>query len=229
MFKKVAIVTGVNSGLGNAIALRLVNSGFYVIGVSRRDPYENEWQSKIEAGSSHHITGDVSNPKTVKETFAQAKDAGALELVVNCAGRGVFGPAGTFSRADIDDVLSGNLIGTILFSDTAFAKLRISGGMIVNVISTAAHVARANEAIYCASKWAVRGYTDSLRLEAKSTPVSVVSVYPGGMRTAFWESAKGSDVDSSGFMDPNEVADAIMLAIQDRKSCYVSDVFINRK
>lgn len=228
MARAAAIITGVNSGLGNALALRLMESKF-VVGVSRGEASEGPWLSSVKAGNAHHVLGDVADPATVTKTFTSARQAGRLDLVINCAGQGIFGPPGTRSRSDVDEVLRGNLIGTILFCEAAFAEFREHGGTIVNVISTAAHVARANEAIYCASKWGARGYTESLRLEAKSTPVRVIGVYPGGMRTPFWSNAKGSTVDSSTFMDVSEVADSIVVALQSRGSCYVSDISINRK
>jgi uncharacterized protein len=120
------------------------------------------------------------------------------------------------------------LIGTILFSDAAYNRFKVTGGMIVNVMSTASNIGRVNETIYCASKWGAKGYTEALRAESKGTPVKIISVFPGGMRTDFWSLARGSKVNPEAFMDPKEVAEIIMNAIDPRKGAYVSDITINR-
>ena len=170
----------------------------------------------------------MADDNTVDAAFLKAMDAGYPTVLVNCAGQGVFGPVGTQGRLDVDDVLAGNLIGTILFCERAFRVFRPGEGVIVNVMSTAAQVGRANEAIYCASKWGARGYTESLRIEAKKTKLRVIAVYPGGMRTPFWEQARGVVQDASSFMDPEEVTAAIIECIRSRRTSYTSDIVINR-
>ncbi len=229
MTNNVAVVTGVGSGLGLELGLRLAQE-YSVVGVSRRMPTDPRWSRTAAQGSVEHLAGDVSRSTTAAMVFERASALGQLRLLVNCAGQGVFGPAGSYTASDVEDVLRGNLVGTILFSEAAFNYMRTSGGgLIVNVMSTAAQVGRVNEAIYCASKWGARGYTESLRLEAKGTPVNVIAVYPGGMKTRFWQEAKGAKVDSSNFMPPEEVAESILDAIRARLGMYVSDVTINRK
>lgn len=227
--KKAAIVTGISSGLGCEISYGLIKQGYYVVGISRKKSENDLWLQSLNSNLASHIFGDVCDPETIQSAFEEAEKRGNLDLVINCAGQGIFGPAGEYAFSDIQDVLKGNLIGTILFSEAAFKRFKNSGGTIVNVMSTAAHVARANEAIYCASKWGARGYTESLRLEAKNTPVNVIAVYPGGMNTEFWKNSRGVDVDSSKFMDVSEVADVIIETIFSKSSCYTSDIVINRK
>lgn len=225
----VALITGVSSGLGLELALSMLDDGWRVVGVSRRSPTESRWNSHASERNAIHVAGDVANEVTVDRAFAEADRQGELATVINCAGQGIFGAAGTYTRSDVEDVLRGNLIGTILFSEAAFSRFKASGGLIVNIMSTAAQVPRANEAIYCASKWGARGYTESLRLEAKGTKALVIAVYPGGMRTAFWKSGRGANPDTSKFMDPAEVATAVRAAMADYSSLYSSDVTINRR
>ena len=128
----------------------------------------------------------------------------------------------------MQEVLQTNLMGTILFSDFAFARFKKDGGTIVNIISTAAFTPRVNETVYCASKFGVKGYTEGLRLEAKGTQVKVVAIYPGGMNTNFWQNANCNNIDCEKFMNASEVAQIIVDNIFAKKSCYVSDIVINR-
>lgn len=223
-----AIVTGFTSGLGQELALEMARNGKVVIGVSRKEAVGMEAEALIAKKMILQINGDVSEEVTVRRAFNLAEQSGQLDLVINCAGQGVFGSAGSVTRTKLDDVFRANLIGTILFSDKAFEIFKERGGTLVNVLSTAAQVGRANESIYCASKWGARGYTEALRVEAKATKAMVHAVYVGGMNTNFWGSADGAKVDSSGFMDPVEVAGAILDSLGSRSSVYVSDIVINR-
>jgi short-subunit dehydrogenase len=187
----VAIVTGASSGLGAAIA-QLLGSRMPVVGVSRR------------------TLGDASNPDTARRAIEEAEKLGAIDLLVNCAGVGVFGPAGSYDEKAIDDVLDANLKSTIVFCNALFPRFARDGGTIVNVLSTAALVGKPNESVYCAAKWGARGYTEALRAEAKGTKARVISVAPGGMDTPFWPERR------EGFMDPREIAAVIVDAVDRR-------------
>jgi short-subunit dehydrogenase len=185
-----AIVTGASTGLGRAIA-ELLAQRMPVVGVSRRGPST--------------ILGDASDPDTARRAIDAAETLGAIDVLVNCAGAGVFGPVGSYDVESIDKILDANLKSTIVFCNAVFP--RMTHGTIVNVLSTAALVGKPNESVYCAAKWGARGYTEALRAEAKGTKVRVISVAPGGMDTPFWPERR------EGFMDPNDVAAAIVDAI----------------
>jgi short-subunit dehydrogenase len=228
MTRQVAIVTGASQGLGLALSERLSEGGFFVVGVHRGKSASAQWKKLVADRKASEVVGSVGSDEIAKKAFAEAGQAGAIKLVVNCAGVGVFGPVGSYSRADVDEVFEANLIGTIIISEHATKHLRETGGTLVNVMSTAATIGRPNEAIYCASKWGARGYTESLRAELKGTKLRVISVYPGGMKTPFWASKTGRATDSSKFMDPADVADKIIAAINEKPNLYVSDITINR-
>lgn len=191
----VAIVVGASSGLGAALYESL-RKRMAVVGVARRGP---------------EIRGDAALPETAKAAVDEARRRGTLNLLINCAGTGVFKPAGTYSPEDVATVFTSNVATTLAFCQAIYPLFRQQGsGTIVNVMSTAALVGKAGETIYCGAKWAVRGFTEALRVEAKGTGVRVVGVYPGGMKTAFW---KGDPRDVGGFMEPADVASAIVDAI----------------
>lgn len=225
---KTAILTGISSGLGSELALNLIGQGYKIIGVSRSAIKNAKLKKLMDKGSIIHVMGDVSESKTVENSFKKAQETGDLNLVINCAGSGVFGSAGTYKADVIQEVLQTNLMGTILFSDSAFTHFKNDGGTIVNIISTAAFTPRVNEAVYCASKFGVKGYTESLRLETKNTPIKIIAVYPGGMNTNFWQNANCNNVDCEKFMEASEVAQIIVDNIFSKRSCYVSDIVINR-
>jgi NAD(P)-dependent dehydrogenase (short-subunit alcohol dehydrogenase family) len=207
----VAIITGGTSGLGLAIAGRLAAAGKSVVTVSRR-----------EAGDPRftHVTGDASRAETVHHAIAVAIELGTIDLLVNCAGVGIFGHAGSYDEEEVRQVIDANLISTILFCDALFPSFSRDGGTIVNVLSTAALVAKPKESVYCAAKWGARGYTEVLRAEAKGTMARVISVAPGGMQTGFWSERR------EGFMDPEEIAAIVFDALN--RPVNVSSIVIER-
>ena len=189
----VAIVTGGTSGLGAAIARLLEARGDGVVTVSRRP--------------TATVSGDASRAETVQRAIAKAETLGSIALLVNCAGSGFFGAAGSYDEQKIRTIVDANLTAMILFCDALFRRFAEHGGTIVNVLSTAALVAKPNESVYCAAKWGARGYTDVLKAEAKGTKARVISVAPGGMDTPFWPEQR------EGFMNPDEVAKVVLDAI----------------
>ncbi len=223
------ILTGVSSGLGLALGQQLLDQGHHIVGVSRRESTDPVWQAAVADGNATHILGDVAEAQTVADAFEAAAQIGNLTHVINCAGAGVFCPAGEATATLVDAALRANLIGLILFSDAAFAAMKSAGGTIVNIMSTSAHTPRVEETLYCAAKFGARGYTESLRLEAKHTPVDVVAVYPGGMESNFWRDAVGTTRDGAGFMNPADVAKTILAALAAPAGSYTSDITINRK
>jgi short-subunit dehydrogenase len=186
---EVAIVTGASSGLGLEIARLLQARGIAVVDVSRR------------------TLGDASRLETAHAAIKAAREQGELRLLVNCAGLGIYGPAGSYDADAIRNVIDANLVATIVFCNAVFPLLReAGGGTIVNVLSTAALIGKANETVYCAAKWGARGYTEALRAEAKGTGVRVIAAAPGGMRTPFWPTGRAD------FMHAGEVAKVIVEA-----------------
>jgi short-subunit dehydrogenase len=207
----VAIVTGASSGLGREIALLLAGRGARVLGVSRRPFHEPPIVS---------IAGDASRRETASRAIDAAQQLGKVTLLVNCAGAGIFGPAGSYDEAAIARVLESNLVATIVFCEALVPRFRSAGGTIVNVLSTAALVGKPNESVYCAAKWGARGYSEALRAEAKGTKLRVISVAPGGMDTPFWKERR------EDFMDPKDVAAVIVDAIE--RPVNVTEIVISR-
>lgn len=227
--KGYVLITGAGSGLGKELAKGFMDRAFRVVLVGRTKEKLLSISSKVDEGMALTIQADISVQEDVERVFSEANRWGRKpHIVISCAGEGVFGAIGSFSQKDINRAFSANLIGTVLVSQRAYVEMKEQGGFIVNIMSTAANLARANESIYCAAKWGAKGFTESLRLEAKKTPVKVISVYPGGMKTPFWGEKTGMTPDTSNFMDPEEVAKALIDNLLDKNSLYVSDITINR-
>lgn len=220
----VAIVTGHSSGLGQAFAERLLEAGTVVVGVSRRVGRAASHDNLIE------IPGSVADAQTLDAAFTAAENAGAVRLLINSAGQGVFGEVGGYTLDDINKALAGNLIGLIAFTDRAVATMATNGGDIVNVMSTAAKKLRPAESVYTAAKWGAKGYTRTVReaLKADKIPIRVFEVYPCGMRTPFWNDAVRPVSDGSAFPLPGPIADVVLHAIRAKSDSYQQELTFER-
>lgn len=232
--KKLAIVTGGSSGLGLCLSEELMKQEFelYIIGRNETKLLNAQKQLMRLATNNtvQYFVGDVSDETFVKQLFDKiGKQNLELKYLFNCAGEGQFGSAEENTRTQIDIAFSASLIGLILMSSNALKVMKDSGGIIVNIMSTAALKGNPNESIYCAAKWGARGFTEALKAATKGSKTKVVSVYPGGMNTAFWKPECGQMPDVSKFMNPSEVAEEIVNSVTDRTSMYVSELVIDRK
>lgn len=209
---KAIIVTGAGSGLGKELALSFAKQGYHLILTGRTEEKLKDVQTEIEnaGGKATTIALDIRNPEDVKEKAILLSKEFNIYGLVNNAGLGYFGPFLESSDKEIEGMLQTNAFGTIYMTKAILPYLVANdAGLVVNIVSTAGLRGKKNEAVYCASKFAVRGFTESLQKEYENTGIRIVGAYMGGMNTPFWD---GSDhiADPSRFRSPSEVADMIV-------------------
>lgn len=226
--KQIAIVTGGSSGLGKELARELIKIGQDVCIIALD---ENKIQVTIKELGSHVIgyAGNVSDEAFIKQVFENLQSKGFyVNYLYNSAGIGIFGTPETMNIEKIHKVIDSNVAGLMCVTYEACRHMN-NGGTIINIMSTAGLRGNPNETLYCASKWAVRGFTEALKAYYKKTNIHVIGVYPGGMNTPFWSPECGMNPDVSKFMDPHEVAKQIVFSVAEQKTMYVSDITIERK
>lgn len=231
---KISVISGGTSGLGLEIAALLLEKGKDVLVIGRnREKIESASKrlKRIAAnGRAEVISCNVGNENDIKSvsTFLR-KNKLTVEYLFNNAGMGLFIKANKSTAAIIDKVFEANLKGMILLTSEVLDITPEEEELtIVNIMSTSALVGRAEETVYCAAKWGARGYTEALRTELKGSKRNIIAVYPGGMKTDFWN-ITGQSRDISNFMDPAEVAEKIVNAVLVTDKMYVTDITINRK
>lgn len=231
--KELKIITGGSSGLGFCISRRLAEQGCNIAIIGRDEQKLRISKEKIEKNTSAHVLslcGDVADENFVKETFSTIqKNEFCVTALYNCAASAKFGSPEATTKEMIDIVFDGSLTGTILMSTHAMIAMKEHGGIIVNVMSSAALKGNPNESVYCAAKWGARGYTEALKAFVKGSSIKVVGVYPGGMNTPFWKPNSGLNPDTTKFMNPEEVAEQILFATSQKESLYIADISIERK
>jgi short-subunit dehydrogenase len=231
---KVSVISGGSSGLGFALASRLLREGKNIIILGRSPERLIQAAEWLQTGLDYYrvtpVTCNIGNENDIRNlgTYIKSQDM-EVEYLFNNAGRGLFAKALSSTSEMIDDVFEATLKGMILLTSEI---LRITPEKeeltIVNIMSTSSLTGRAEETIYCSAKWGARGYTESLRKELKGTKRNIIAVYPGGMKTDFWK-IPGQNRDTSAYMEPDMVADKIISAVLETNGMLVTDLTINRK
>lgn len=225
--KRISIVTGGSSGLGKELARELTANGKTVCIIGRTETKVEATVKEIDGVIGY--TGDLSNEEFVKDVFKKLKDSGYyVEALYNCAGVGIFGEPKDMNLEQIKKVMDSNVIGLMCITYEACRSMS-EGGAIVNIMSTAALKGNPLESLYCASKWAVRGFTEALRAFYKGKNIHVIGVCPGGIDTPFWTADCGLNPDVSKFMNPAELAKVIVFNTLDKATLYTSNIVIERK
>ncbi len=220
---KTAVVTGASSGLGKAIAELLSNEGVRVFALAR-----NINQAKLPP-EVQKIQCNIRDLHSIDDAFSKVnKHTNTIDFLINCAGRGLVKTFAETTREEIMDILGVNLKGNIYIAQEVYKRMiPKKSGHIVNVGSTSSIKAREMEVLYCASKWGLRGFTESLRLEARKHGIKVTGVYPGGMNSEnFWKVVPGKDI--SGYMDPKDVAERILSVMSANPHIATTEVIIER-
>jgi uncharacterized protein len=234
MTKKVFLISGGASGLGLEIAQFLVRTGKNVIILSRNGEKLAQAAARLKTSASENYVDSIICNIGKEEDVRNAgkylvKNNLSVGYLFNNAGVGLFASAESSTSAMVDTVFEANLKGMILLTSEI---LRITSKeeelTIVNIMSTSAIIGRAQETVYCAAKFGARGYTEALRSELKGSKRNIIAVYPGGMRTDFWNTID-ENKDLSNFMDPADVASKIVNAVLVSDKMLVTDITINRK
>jgi short-subunit dehydrogenase len=184
----VAVVTGAASGIGRALALRLAQEK--IAGIAIADVNEAGLQEtlamveKTGVPVSAHIV-DVSKLDQIQKLADEslAKHGGVTHLINN-AGVALIGNAEELSFKDIEWLMGINFWGTVYGTKVFLPILREQEqGHIINISSIFGIIAPPGQSAYCASKFAVRGFTESLRHELEGSNILISSVHPGGIKT----------------------------------------------
>lgn len=188
---KTVLVTGSSSGIGSACAQRLHDSGWLVVGSSRRVPDAVAWP---------HVAMDVDDDASVTSGVAEARKAhGHLDAIVTCAGWGLAGPIETTSIAQARAQFETNFWGTDRVVRAALPHLRErGGGRVVLMGSLAGIIAIPFQAYYSATKFALEGWADALAQEVAPFAITVTVVEPGNVRTGFTQAR----IDDTSDDDP---------------------------
>ncbi len=213
----VALVTGGSLGIGKAVAQSLVAAGARVA-ITGRDPERLAAVAK-ELGV-HPIQADVSVEADVLRTYSEVlAKFGDLDILINNAGVGAFGPLADFDLATFQKVMDTNVTGAMLMGrEAAKIFIRRNRGNIVNIASTAAVRGAPNGTAYYASKFALRGMTECWRAELRKHNIRVFLVNPSEVITNFAATAGFPQKDNESKLQAGDIAHMVkaILEMEDR-------------
>lgn len=197
---KTVLITGGGSGLGLSLAKAYSRKNYHIIIVGRNE--EKLQQAAQAITNCRYILCDITK-QADRNRLIQALDKAPLDLLINNAGMGYFGPLTQLNEQELDTMFDVNVKGTILLTRDLLPFIQ---KQIMNIISTAGLKGKVNESAYVASKFAIRGFTESLQRELD---IQVTGVYMGGMATPFWDQ-NDHIKDKSRLQSPDQVAEAII-------------------
>jgi NAD(P)-dependent dehydrogenase (short-subunit alcohol dehydrogenase family) len=183
----VVLITGASSGIGKACAEHLATKGYRVYGTSRRAPFPPEGKSFPKM-----IQMDVRDNDSVKRGVEYVlSEEGRIDVVVNNAGIGIAGAVEETSVEEAKDIFETNFFGVHRVCRAILPIMREQkSGLIVNISSIMGLIALPFQPFYSASKFALEGMTESLRMEVKPFGIRVVLIEPGDIKTPFVDNRK---------------------------------------
>jgi NAD(P)-dependent dehydrogenase (short-subunit alcohol dehydrogenase family) len=221
---KVALVTGANTGIGLAIAKRLLADGF-ALGYATADNGDDATGPLAELnGEIAHVYGDLSDPTVPERLVSETVDKlGSINVLVNNAGVVTAKPFFDLTIADFDITFAVDVRASFLLAQAA-ARRMTGGGSIVNITSVHEHIPRPNLSVYAAAKAALGMLTKGLALELGEHNIRVNSVAPGVIATPRNEAdahTLDSEVPLGRAGKPEEVANLVSWLCSD-EAAYVT-------
>ena len=201
-----ALVSGASSGIGQAIAARLLELGYEVTGISRRGQTDELRHDNFQA---HSV--DLGDLDRLESSLKTILSGGEFDCCVHAAGQGFFGSVEQFSVAQIENAMRVNLVSSMVLCRALLPGMRRHGaGRIVFIGSESALQAGRKGALYSAAKFGLRGFCQALREDCASDGIQVSLVNPGMVRSPFFDGLPFAPADApENAISVDDVADVV--------------------
>ncbi len=204
------IITGANNGLGLHMCNVLLSNEYEVFAISRnignlkkiKNPRLKYYQVNIK--DYNHIQ------KVIDEIHGVSKK---IDVLINNAAVYLKSNLENSDIQDVDNIIDTNVKGTIYVTKLTLSKLLKGPGKILMINSVAGTHAIKNESIYCGSKFAIKGFSESLQMELKRKNISITNIHPGGINTPLWNEKNIYPGNVNELLEKNDVSKIIELVI----------------
>ena len=229
--EQVIVLTGATSGIGLVTARMAAKRGAKLVLIARNEEALKTltWELIAAGGDAGYVPADVANEAALDNAASEAiKEYGRIDTWINDAGVSIYGRLEDVAHEDSRRLFETNFWGVVNGSLIAAKHLRTNGGALINIGSTLSDRAIPIQGMYCASKHAVKGFTDALRmeLEADGAPISVTLIKPAAIDTPYRDHAKNylgvQAQNPPPVYSPETVADTILYCAEHQ----VRDVFV---
>ena len=229
--EQVIVITGASSGIGLATAQLAAERGAKVVLCARSRDALAQAVDRIKqaGGEAAFAVADVGKREELEAVAAEAIDRfGRIDTWVNNAGVGIWGRIEEVAEADMRRLFETNFWGVVYGSEIALKHLKADGGALITVGSVVSDRAFPIQGIYSASKHAVKGFTDALRmeLEEEGAPVSVTLIKPGSIGTPMPQHVKNYSEQEAKFPPPIYAPEEVAKSILHAAEHPVRDLFV---
>ena len=228
---KVILITGASRGVGRATARRLAGAGASVALLARSPDDLQQVVDEINAATGRKaalaVPADLADEMATRQAVAATVARfGGLDVLVNNAGIGRYGPTESYDLADWRATLDINLTGAFVCSQAALPHLKArGGGAIISIASGAARQGYPNMVAYCASKFGLRGLMEALAAEFSDDNIRCSTIYPGGILTDFGPRGTAEKRAGGGkYLRPEDIADAILFLLTQPSSAWTQEM-----
>lgn len=190
---RIIAITGASGGIAEQIIQQLPQEDFLILMGRSQEKLEDLYQNRP---NKRCIGLDITNDDQVETLINQLyQEFGRIDILINNAGYAIYKDFETFSMAEIRDMFAVNTLASMNFCRLIGGKMKAArAGHIINVVSMSGYIATGQSSIYSASKFAMIGYSDTLRLELAPHHVFVTTVNPGPVATKFFDQADPTGV-----------------------------------
>lgn len=217
---KKIIITGWSDWLGLEISKVLLDKWYQIICLSRTKPNLDVEHIKVDLSKEDDVYNAINK---IKDKFSD------FDILINCAWVTTMQESSKIQYKDIDNIYKVNVLAPIYLTSGLMDIIKTSGADIVNIWSAVWYKPYDKSLIYSSSKWALRWISENLQLELKNFKSRVISFNPWWINTSFFSKSAGTEIDTSSFMDPKELAKFLVQILELPKNIEVSQVIINRK
>ena len=228
MAKKIMVITGASSGLGEALAIHFSSHGYVVCGIARNSEKLTELEKRIQ-DNIYTYQCDLRSLEDVHKTFEHInRDHSNIDVLINNAGIFERKPFIEQEVETIDRIIDTNLKGTMYCTYFAIqSMIERKDGRIINIASVAGTWGMPGQVIYCASKHGMVGFGDALAHELMEHGVILNTICPGGIDTPLWRSKNNPyPGDMDRLMKPDELVDFVAFILRQPKSTLYKKVII---
>ena len=228
----IILITGASSGIGRGIARTLCHNGYKLILTSRSIEKLNQLKDELSDFSEkiHLIVCDMTNSDDIENLYKKTLEIGFVEYIISNAGLGRFESIDKMSIDDWDIQINTNLRPSFLIARLFVSQMKKNKrGHLVFINSVAGKYGHSfsNSTAYVSSKYALKGFADSLRTELREHNVKVSSIYPGAIDTEFWD-AINVDFPRDEMLSIDDLSQTILHVIEAPNSSVIEDVVVRR-
>lgn len=197
MNKPTAIITGASGGLGKSLAIEMARKGYHLSILARRKDKLEELKEQIEKNFDTEVlvsVCDVTDEDRLRETVIKntIEKFGSIDVVIANAGVTLRGPFSELNISDIKDLFDINFFGVLNITQASYDHLKESQGIVVIIGSVLGEIGIMKRSAYAASKFALKGFYESVRYEFKSVGINTILVQAGFINTELRKTKKSS-------------------------------------